>query len=256
VSDIIGGTLGGAIIGQSQPLGGTLGAAIGLVVQRTDPEPAPGATPAGPEASDAPAPAVTAPAAPEPAPRPPPTAFGNRIAGLAIPFEFRDWVNDCGHDTYEAWNGCDRADWMVRLLVEAGFDRKKITKIALEIADDALQLVPSGRTGLKNAMVCAGNWALGQAPLAQVQLAVKQAHDGNAHTQTFSFYACAAAAHSCIHPGDAANAIYATAEAQATYGNNRFDGPAPQVIATYLAKYADIVRKHCSAVELGAALGV
>ena len=184
------------------------------------------------------------------------TPFGSRIQGMDLPFELKMWVADCGHVLEEAWRQCDRADWMVRLLVAANFDAKRVTLLAITVAEDVLPLVQGSVAQLRNAMVCARDWCRGMTPLAQVQLAIRQAHMGNSQTQTFPFYAVASACHSCVHQGDAANAVYAAAEAQANFGDVQRGESVNQAIARHLARYADMVRAAVPASDLGQAMGL
>ena len=128
----------------------------------------------------------------------------------------------------QAWNDCERGDWMLWLCGKLSGEpeshkRKKLVLASCECARLALMHVPKGELRPIKTIETAEKWANGKATIEQVRKAVADAVGADA----------AAAAY-------AANAAYAYAADAGAYA----DAAATGARSGTLKICADIVRKH------------
>jgi len=163
------------------------------------------------------------------------------------------WVKD-QTNPQQAWNTCERGDWMLWLLDKlSGGSRSKSRKLlvltACECARLSLKYVPKGEGRPLKAIETAEAWTKGKATLEQVRNAADAAAAADAAyaayaayaDAAYAAYAAAAAAYAAAYTADAAYAAYAAADAA--------DADADAADAAYarkntLKQCADIVRKH------------
>jgi len=177
------------------------------------------------------------------------------LKGFGMSEEF--WSFAIGRSFEQVWSDCERGDQMAALLTACGFDRKKLTLVAVACAEPVLGQVKGSTYALTNAIGCARNWASGTARIDLVALAMKQAGDEQGkHTQDaarmdnprafvvsdFARYAVLAAVNSAIAPADASNAVYAASET----GQKE----------TTLIASADRIRSMVTASEVAAKIGL
>ena len=103
-----------------------------------------------------------------------------------------DWV---GNKTIEqAWNECQRGDWLLWLAAKLDIDRKILVYAACQCARTALQYVPTGEKRPLIAIETAERWCRGEATLDEVKIAARaaaaSANDGAAYAA--ASYAAAA----------------------------------------------------------------
>ena len=121
--------------------------------------------------------------------------------------ETRTWAAE--RTAQQAWDECERADWLMWWLAKSGMELKQLVLIACRCARTALQYVPAGEHRPLQAIETAEAWCNGLATLAEVSAAA------------------AAAAYAAYAAYDAAYAADADAVRTKT-----------------LARMAKIVRKH------------
>ena len=145
-------------------------------------------------------------------------------------------------DPQQAWNSCERGDWMLWLLGKLSKgprskSRKRLVLATCECARLALKHVSKGENRPRLAIETAEAWTKGEAILSQVRKA--------AYAAAYAAYTAAYAA------DDAAYAAYAAA--YAAYTADAADAAYAAAYAAYAAytakketlkQCADIVRKH------------
>ena len=112
----------------------------------------------------------------------------------------------------EAWDTCERPDWMIWLAVRRGIDRKVLVRIACDCARTALRFVPEGEDRPRLAIETTERWLIGEATIEEVR-------------------AARGAAYAAAYAADAADAAYA---AYAAYA----DAADAAAYAAYAAAYA------------------
>jgi hypothetical protein len=125
--------------------------------------------------------------------------------------EALNWVLE-QNDPQQAWDDCERGDWMLWLLgkIAKGLtskSRKQLVLIACECARLKLKHVPEGEARPRIAIETAEAWTRGEATLAQVRTAVDAADAYAAvtyHSNSAAYAAAYAAADAAVAPVAAA----------------------------------------------------
>ena len=142
--------------------------------------------------------------------------------------------------TQQAWDACERGDWMLWLLARWNADRKKLVLAACECARLALKYVPKGEKRPLRAIETTERWAKGQATLKEVKSAAAAAYAAYAAylvTPAYIAYAAYAAYAAAIaYAAGAANAVADAAAAATTISSTACD--------SLLLEEAKIVRKY------------
>ena len=142
--------------------------------------------------------------------------------------EAQRWYD--GRDSREAWEVCERGDWLLWVAARLGVDRKLLVLAACDCADSALRHVPDGEDRPRKAIEAARAWCLGEASINEVRAA--------AHAACAAYAADAAACAAARAAACAAHAAACAAHAAhaAAY--------AADARTQSLAASADIVRRH------------
>ncbi len=112
----------------------------------------------------------------------------------------------------EAWEQCERGDWLLWLAAKAGVDRKRLVMAACACARLALVHVPAGEQRPRIAIETAEAWCRGEATIEQVKEARRNAADAAADAaDAYAAYAAAYAAYAAAAADAAAYAYYAAA---------------------------------------------
>jgi hypothetical protein len=100
-------------------------------------------------------------------------AFAAHLVELRACKEAREWAD--GKTAQEAWDTCDRADWLLWWVARAKPDAKRdIVRVACKIARLVLKYVPQGEERPRLAIEAAERWA--DDPTEANLIAVRQAH--------------------------------------------------------------------------------
>jgi hypothetical protein len=127
-------------------------------------------------------------------------------------------------DPAEAWESCERGDWLLWLAARAGVDRRDLVRASCAVARRALQHVPEGESRPRIAIETAEAWARREVTIAAVRGAAADAADAAAAYASAATYASAAAA-----------AAAAAADAAAAYASAAADAAADAADAAYAA---------------------
>ena len=111
-------------------------------------------------------------------------------------------------DPEQAWQTCERPDWMIWYAGRCGIDRKVLVRIACDCARTALRFVPEGEDRPRLAIETTERWLSGEATIEEVRSARQAAYA--AYASAYAAYAADAAAY-------AADAYAAAAAAAAAY---------------------------------------
>src|SRR3990172_2796305 len=84
-----------------------------------------------------------------------------------------DWYND--KDSQEAWESCNRGDWMLWIAARLEIDKKLIVLAACNCAELSLQFVPNNENRPKEAVEAARRWVID--PTEENRLAADAAAD-------------------------------------------------------------------------------
>ena len=148
----------------------------------------------------------------------------------------------------EAWEQCERGDWLLWLAAKAGVDRKRLVMAACACARLALVHVPAGEQRPRIAIETAEAWCRGEATIEQVKEARRNAADAAAaYAAADAAYAAAAAAYAAYAY---AYAAYAAADAAYAAADAAADSR-----AAALKEAAELVRGLISCAEVEAAIG-
>jgi len=142
--------------------------------------------------------------------------FTNELRKLHACEEACEWVG--GKSLEEAWETCERGDWMLWLAVKAGIDRKKVVLAACECARLSLKYVSEKETRPLKAIQIAEAWANGDASLEEVKRAAADAYtaaDVAAVADASASFADAASAAAASAAAASAAAYAVTASAYA-----------------------------------------
>jgi hypothetical protein len=151
------------------------------------------------------------------------------------------WVGE--RTLEEAWNQCERGDWMLWFAGKIEVDRKLLVLAACGCARKALKNVPEGEERPRIAIEAAEAWCRGEASIEDVRAAADAARAAAyaaraaADAADAAAYAARAAAYAAYAAADAADAA-ARAAAYAAYA--AADAAAE---AASLAQSANIVRE-------------
>jgi len=143
-----------------------------------------------------------------------------------------EWVG--GKSLSEAWETCERGDWMLWLAVAVGVDRKKVVLAACECARLSLRYIPEGETRPLKAIQVAEAWVNGEASLEEVE----QAGDAAYAVSVSAAYAAFAVVDVA---GDASYAAASASSASSAYAASYASDSAWK---STMKQCADIVRKR------------
>jgi len=167
----------------------------------------------------------------------------------------------------DAWEACDRGDWLLSIAVTAGIERCRIVEAACDCAETALVHVPPGEARPARAIASARAWARGEGTAAAADRAAAASADAaaasvvnsNAAAYAAARAACAAAyaaayaaARADVYAANAYAAARAAAYADA-YAANDYAADAVAA-ASALAQHASLVRGRISAADVEAAM--
>ena len=129
--------------------------------------------------------------------------------------EARNWAD--GKSLEEAWNTCERGDWMLwlcgKMIGKTGWpSRQELVLAACACAELSLPYIPDGEDRPRKCIEVTRAWAHGKASLEQVKNAAHPAYA--AHAAASAAYAARAAA-SAAHAAYAAHAAASAAHAAA-----------------------------------------
>lgn len=152
--------------------------------------------------------------------------------------EARHWLRYQRGTLQDAWDRCDRADWMLWLLGKEGMcDRRTLVLTACACARTALVHVPEGEQRPRKAIETAEAWARGDATIEEVLGAAHAAHAANA-ANAYAYAAYYAA-------NDAASVHYAaSASVHAANAYAYANASAAYAYMASLREQAAIVRQH------------
>jgi hypothetical protein len=133
--------------------------------------------------------------------------------------EATSWVNDLTVE--QAWQTCERADWMLWALARTDFPQTELVRLCVEIARTVQHLNPDPR--VSKCLDITEAWCDGKASLEEIEKARIATYDAanaafttaNAIANAAAYYAaCAAnAAYYAVDAARAANAAFTTANA-------------------------------------------
>ena len=125
-------------------------------------------------------------------------------------------------DPAEAWESCERGDWLLWLAARAGVDRRDLVRASCAVARRALQHVPEGESRPRIAIETAEAWARREVTIAAVRDAAAAADDAAAaaadvrdDAAAATYASAAAAASADAAAAYASAAAYAAADASA-----------------------------------------
>jgi len=173
--------------------------------------------------------------------------FIDKLESMHACREACEWVG--GKSLEEAWETCERGDWMLWLAVKAGVDRKKVVLAACECARLSLKYIPEEEIRPLRAIEMAEAWADDKVSIKEVKQAAYAAYAAaNATHATNAAYAAAYAVYAATYTAYASNATAKAAYA-AYAAANAADAAADAAYAaaarkSTLKKCADIVRKR------------
>ena len=149
----------------------------------------------------------------------------------------------------EAWEQCERGDWLLWLAAKAGVDRRRLVMAACACARLALVHVPPGEERPRVAIETAEAWCRGEATIEQVKEARRNAADA-ADAADAAAYAAAAAAYAAYAASSPAYA--AAAAAKAAYAA-AYAASSPAYAAAAAAKAAYAAAAYAAAAAAYAA---
>ena len=189
-----------------------------------------------------------------------------KLAKLYPCHEAIKWVRD-QKNQQQAWEDCDRGDWMLWLCGKlsgkpGSYKRKKLVLTSCECARLSLKYVKKGEIRPLKAIETAEKWVKGKATIEEVRDAAYAAASASAYAADYAAYAAAsasayaaaadayAAASAASYAATAATtatttaatAAYAASYAAAADADASDASDAAQ--CTALKRCADIVRKH------------
>ena len=165
-------------------------------------------------------------------------ALQNHLTTLRACPEAIEWAGTYS-SLQDAWDACERADWLLWYAARRGADRKAIVLAACACARTALPHIPPGEDRPRIAIETTEAWARGDATLADVRAAANAAAYAAAYADAAAYaaYAANAAAYAAAY----ADAYAAAAAAYAA--------DATAHAATAAATYAAAHRTMCALVR-------
>jgi len=153
------------------------------------------------------------------------------------------WVTDLETDlASEAWDQCQRGDWLLWLAGELGADRKLLVSAACACARTSLLYIkdPQASEVATKALVIAEKWTKGTATDEEMKVASASASAYASASATVAAYNAAAAAVSAASSAAAASyaASAAHAAAYAAASDAAYAAASDAAYATYDAAYA------------------
>jgi len=176
--------------------------------------------------------------------------FYNQLKTLNACDPALEWVGD--KSLHEAWNTCERGDWMLWLAAMVEIDRKVLVLATCECARLFLHFFPEGENRPRKAIEIAESWAKGKASLSKVNTAEQECWD--------YYWAAPRGAPLDQRAAPLARRVAAAARAAAAVARGAAARRARAASAAQAAEYnpkksADIIRKHISANDICRALG-
>ena len=121
----------------------------------------------------------------------------------------------------QAWDACERPDWLFWLLGRTGCDRGLLVRAACACARTVLRYVPAGEDRPRLAIEAAEGWVRGEVTVDEVRVARDAAaYAAYAYADAYAAYAAADAA-AAAYAADAADAAHAAAYAAAARQTSR-----------------------------------
>ena len=167
-----------------------------------------------------------------------------------------DWYAE--KDSQEAWESCERGDWLLWIAAHLGVDKTLLILAARDFASTAIATAPTGSL-LHEALHTVGRWACGQANMDAVRDAAEKAAERAAKLAVIAdaafatLSASASAYHvAAVHGRDASPTLNDTAHVVArmasTFTRTAADTRAAMAAAsaTKAATYGDAVFLRCS----------
>ena len=167
-----------------------------------------------------------------------------------------DWYAE--KDSQEAWESCERGDWLLWIAAHLGVDKTLLILAARDFAATAIATAPTGSL-LHEALNTVGRWACGQANMADVRSAAEKAAERAAKLAVIAdaafaaLSASAAAYHvAAVHGRDSVSSrmLNDIARMASTFTRTAADTRAAMAAAsaTKAATYGDavFVRSRCS----------
>ncbi len=177
------------------------------------------------------------------------TAWPDQLRALGVCREALVWAQSFATFA-EAWQACERGDWLLWYVGKTTKDRKRLVLTACQCARLALPFVPAGEERPFHAIDTTERWARGEGvSLTEVQTAADAAYAAAADATDAAYYAPAYyapayaayyAAYAAAAAADAADAAY-YAPADAAYA------AATAADAAYAA-YAAATLKQCAGI--------
>jgi len=81
---------------------------------------------------------------------------------LGLDEELLDWADTHGDDLAEAWASCPRGDWLLRIALRVGVDRRLVVRAAALCVSPTLRLLPSNEQRPALALTAAQRWCEGE----------------------------------------------------------------------------------------------
>jgi hypothetical protein len=160
------------------------------------------------------------------------TAFQRYLSRLGACAESREWAGN--RTAREAWDECERADWLLWWATKAGVDHKQIVRAACQCARRALRFVAAGEARPLHCIETVEAWCDGKATIVEVRSA-RPAVCAAAYAAAYAAAAAAAAAADAAYAyAGYADAAYVCAAAYAAA-----DAAADAADAAYAADAAD-----------------
>jgi len=100
--------------------------------------------------------------------------------------EAREWAGE--RTPQQAWDECERADWLLWWSAKAGADRKEVVLAACACASTALKYVKEGELRPLKAIETAEAWVRGEATLEEVRAAAAAAAaDASSSSSSYAY---------------------------------------------------------------------
>ena len=164
------------------------------------------------------------------------TEFQSYLSSVGACRDAREWASD--RTAQQAWDECERSDWLIWWASKAGADKKVLVRLACKFARTTLPYLKVGELRPLKAIEAAEGWCDGTVTIEEVRLAMNNA--AAAAAAAAAAYAYAAAADGV---GAAAYA-YADAAAYAAYAAAAYAAYAHAHAADAAAYAAARKQKH------------
>ena len=171
------------------------------------------------------------------------TEFQSYLSSVGACRDAREWASD--RTAQQAWDECERSDWLIWWASKAGADKKVLVRLACKFARTTVPYLKVGELHPLKAIEAAEGWCDGTVTIEEVRLAMNNAADAAAHAAAAAAYADADAdadAAAAAHAADAA--AHADAAASAAAYAAHAAAAADAADAAYAADAAARKQKH------------